>query len=557
MDEHEQAAGDPEAPEDPSREEQESPRRRRLATTVGPAVLILLMLATAIFAAVSVTPDRDEGALARPADSDLILAGRSPISWDPARISDAASAQVLSQIYEGLTVLDVDARVRPALAESWTIEDDGRRIIFELRPGITFSDGTAITAEDFRRSWLRVLDPDDPSPLASMLDDVVGARAFAAGATDEDSLGIHAEGQTLSVEFDRPAAYFPSIAAVPTLAVVPASLGRRAGGPTLPLDLVSSGAYIAVGQTPTDLRLAANADYWAGTVPIDRVTVVTDTGGRSSVDIFEDEAVDWTRISSSDASWIRYDRLLGPQLRKTDELVVDFLGFDTARAPFDDIRVRQAFGLAVDWRRLGRLGDADVGPVTSMIPPGIPGRSEGDFIPAHDPEAARELLDDAGYPEGSGFPKVVIATYGVGETAAIAEELRRELSIDVTIERRPFGEHSRLLDIDTPSMWTLAWSADYPHPHDFLGLLLRGDSSSNVGAWQNSDFDGLIDAAAATDDQVEQERLYAAAQEIVRDEVPLVPLGYGGTWALSRDGLTGADPSGVGILRYAGLAWDR
>jgi oligopeptide transport system substrate-binding protein len=534
---------------------EERPRWQRLARTVGPLVLIVLMVGTALFAAVSVTPQPDEQALRRPARADLVVAGRAPAAWDPAHISDAGSAQLLSQIYEGLTVLDQNAVAQPALAERWSVSDDGRRITFELRPDLAFSDGTPIDAEDVRRSWLRILDPQSPGPLASMLDDIVGAAAYASGTGSAADVGLIATGDRLSVEFVRPAAYFPAIAAVPTLAVVPPSLDGAARGRTLPANLVSSGAYVATEQQPTDIRLEANDRYWAGSAPIGRITVVTNDGGRSNVDTFEDGAVDWTRIPATDASWIRYDRRLGPMLRTTNELSVDVLGFDTSQPPFDDVRIRQAIALSVDWRRLGQLGRGHV--ADSILPPGIGGRSERDYLPEFDPVRARSLLAEAGYPGGAGLPPITIATYGVGQTDAIAADVERELGIDIKIEQRPFGEHSALLDFDTPTMWTLGWSADFPHAHDFLGLLLRSDSTANVGAWSNEDYDDLIDAAASTADPDEQMRLYGEAQRIVKEQVPLVPLGYGGSWALSREGLTGATPSGVGILRYAGLEWDR
>ena len=99
-------------------------------------------------------------------------------------MSDAASAQMLAQVYEGLTVVDAEGVLRPALAESWSIADDGLSATFRLRPDLRFSDGTPIAAEDVRRSWLRFLDPSRPSPLSSVLDDVVGAAAHAAGETE-------------------------------------------------------------------------------------------------------------------------------------------------------------------------------------------------------------------------------------------------------------------------------------------------------------------------------------------------------------------------------------
>ena len=534
---------------------EERPRWRRLATTFGPLILIVLMVGTALLAAISVTPEPDAQALQRPAQADLVVAGRAPVGWDPARISDAGSAQLLSQIYEGLTVLDQDAKAQPGMAERWTVSEDGRRITFELRSNLAFSDGTPIGADDVRRSWMRILDPEMPGPLVSMLDDIVGATAYSAGSGSAADVGITAAGDRLIVDFVRPAAYFPSIAAVPTLAVVPPGLDPSVRPGPSPAGLVSSGAYVVTEQSATDIRLEANDRYWAGPAPIGRITVITDDGGRSNVDTFEDGAVDWTRIPASDASWIRYDRRLGPMLRTTNELSVDILGFDTAQPPFDDRRVRQAIALAVDWRRLGQLGRGDM--ATSILPPGIGGRSERDYLPEFDPARARALLAEAGFPGGEDMPPIAIATYGVGETAAIAADVERELGIRIEVEHRPFGQHSALLDLDTPTMWTLGWSADFPHAHDFLGLLLRSDSTANVGAWSNDDYDELIDAAASTTDVDEQMRLYDEAQRIVQTEVPLVPRGYGGSWALSREGLTGAAPSGVGILRYAGLEWDR
>ena len=548
------AAEAPSAAPGPDEPEEERSGWSRRAV-IGTASLIALLVAVGLFAAFTVTPGPDQEALTRPAGAEVVVSGGTPLSWDPAAITDGVSAQVLSQLYEGLTVLDASSQVQPALAASWQVEEEGRRIVFGLRDGLTFSDGTPLTAEDVQRSWLRVIDPASPSPLSSLLDDVAGAAAYARGEGSVEDVGIHADGLALTIDFERPAAYFPAVAAVPSLAVVPTGILEQARGPEDGVAFTASGAYIPVEQELGQIRLGGNAHYWAGTPPIDDVAIITDDGGRSQVDIFEDEAVDWTRISSLDASWIRYDRYLGPQLRHAEEMIVDFLGFDTTTAPFDDAAARRAVAMAVDWRRLATLdGDDDPLP-TSMVPPGIASRGEGDYLLPYDPEAARAELAAAGFPDGDGFPAISLATYGVGPGEAIAADLQRELGIEVNVELRPFGEHSALLDGDSPAMWTLAWSADYPHAHDFLGLLLAGDSSANLSGWSDPEYDALIEAAAATGDAAEQARLYDEAQLIVREEAPVIPLGYGGSWWLSRDGLQGGLISGVGILRYTDLAW--
>jgi len=209
----------------------------------------------------------------------------------------------------------------------------------------------------------------------------------------------------------------------------------------------------------------------------------------------------------------------------------------------------------VDWRGLAELAEPGSVAPTSIVPPGVAARGDGDYLLPYDPEAARAELAAAGHAGGTGLPTVTLATYGVGSSEAIAADLERELGLDVRVEVFGFAEHGHLLTQDTPDMWTLAWSADYPHAHDFLGLLLESDSSANASGWSNDGFDALIKAAAATGDPDQQTLLYGEAQAIVRDEAPLIPLGYGSSWWLSREGLRGGDISGVGLVRLADLAW--
>ena len=186
---------------------------------------------------------------------------------------------MLSQVFEGLTALDARNVVQPALASSWTIEDGGKRVVFDLRAGITFSDGRAITANDVVASWLRVIDPAHPSPLASLLSDVTGVKAYLAGTGPVGDVGLQAQGNQVVVTFRRPAAYFVSAAASPTLAVVPPDFPVSGCGSQLPSDLVVSGAYVPSDQTATSIHLTGNPKYWAGAPPIGSIQVITDLGG--------------------------------------------------------------------------------------------------------------------------------------------------------------------------------------------------------------------------------------------------------------------------------------
>ena len=133
-------------------------------------------------------------ASAASSDTVRILIGAAD-DLDPAAQGDIGSAAISAQLFEGLTAIDAQLQTRPALAASWDFRDGGATVVFHLRPGITFSDGTPITAADVVRSWFRIIDPAHPSPLVSLIGDVQGALAFARGeTTDKATVGLSVEG---------------------------------------------------------------------------------------------------------------------------------------------------------------------------------------------------------------------------------------------------------------------------------------------------------------------------------------------------------------------------
>jgi ABC-type transport system substrate-binding protein len=312
-------------------------------------------------------------------------------------------------------------------------------------------------------------------------------------------------------------------------------------------------------RTPASLGLIANERYWAGRPAIRYVTLVSDIGGRSTVDVFSAGELDWAPVAGSDASWIAYDPDLGPSLRRWTELSVTYYGFETRRPPFDDARVRRAFASAVDWTRIVDLADGDQAmPATSMVPPGIPGRSDERFLPSFDPTAARRLLAEAGYADAAAFPEVTLVSAGntFYYDEAVGAQLHENLGITVRFETLDYATFStRLGGVDSPEIWSMSWIADYPSPNDFLGILLGTDQPNNYGGWSSAPFDAAIADAVGTDDAATARAGYDAAEMVLRDEMPTIPVSYGSSAALARDGLLGATSNGLGILRLAGLAW--
>jgi hypothetical protein len=173
--------------------------------------------------------------------------------------------------------------------------------------------------------------------------------------------------------------------------------------------------------------------------------------------------------------------------------------------------------MGVDWQRIVALATPDdATAATSMVPPEIPGRDAASYLPPHDPARARELLAEAGYPGGRGFPPVVFMSGGTAYATGILADLDRELGIRPSYQNTEFETFFERLDEDAPGMWTLGWIADYPGRNDFLGVLLESGATNNYGSWSSPDFDAAIDDAGSTLDPEAAADAYDRAERVVQ-----------------------------------------
>jgi oligopeptide transport system substrate-binding protein len=506
----------------------------------------LFTLALLLTSSLPVTP----AAAAGPA---LRYLGGELKTLDPARIGDAADVQLLLQLYAGLTRLDEEGEPYPSLAEAWTVSDDGRTYTFRLRDGLRFSDGTSLTAEDVRRSWLRILDPETRSSAPDVLNVIVGAQARLAGGS-EDEVGIESpDPRTLIVTLRHPAAYFAAIAATPTAFVVPPRADASADWQSTD-DFVGSGPYVVEGFDGATLRLVANDEYVAGSPPIEDVQWVTDIEG-DAVSAYADDELDLVGIGGFDASWIAYDPDLGPALHPAAALNVQYFGFDTTRPPFDDARVRRAFALALDRPRLVTLAEGNSAmPASSVVPPALWPEGMPDDQDT-DPARARSLLADAGYADPAELGIITVNGSGLGVAPAVAT-WREELGVDISIEAMDFGDYLLALEAHPPQVFTINWIADYPSPYALYSLLLLPDAASNYGGWDDDPFVQLLEEASSAETDAEQADAYAAVDAHVDDEAPVVPWAYGTSWWLVRPGLRGLGNLTTGILDFGRVSWD-
>jgi oligopeptide transport system substrate-binding protein len=461
-----------------------------------------------------------------------------PLALDPGTMGDDVSTFVAGQLFEGLVEIDPDYNVLPAVAARWEVADRGRRYLFRLREGLRWNDGTPLTAADFEYAWKRNLAFASRSPVAHQLYVIENARAFGEGEIeDPDKVGVIAlDDLTLEVHLEEPTAYLPHLLAHPVAYPLPRWAVEGHGQHwTDPDNLVSNGAYqLAEWQRGEKLVLSKNPFYhgrFPGNTERIECPVLTDFG--PVLEAYARDAVDAVSMITADPGTIARARAAhGGELVFIPQPSTYHLVFRADRSPFDDVRVRQAFVHAVDREILAREAcQGQYLPATGgFVPPGMPGHSTGIGL-AYDPDRARRLLAQAGYPGGQGFPRVIWLYSGGSADEPVVPFLRKAwrenlgLTLEAqSLEWRVFIER---LDHDPAHLTLIAWLADYPDPDSLLRVTFHSTEGINRPRWHNARFDALVEEAARVADQARRMELYQQADRIlVAEEAVIMPLGY-------------------------------
>ncbi|MFN8379942.1 MAG: peptide ABC transporter substrate-binding protein [Anaerolineae bacterium] len=474
-------------------------------------------------------------------------------SFDPAKVSDAPVFNLVSLVYGGLVKLNADLLVEPDLAESWTISDDGLTYTFTLRDGIAFSDGTPITSADVVWSLNHALDPNTGGWSGSyFLGNIVGAAEMQAGTATELSGVTALDEKTVQIQLNQPSAYFLSQLTVGPGKVV--SSAQAAADPEgWELAPVSSGPFVVAEHNPGQVLLAPNPGYWQ--VPSVSLNVSFNQDSETAYQLFRTGALDIMGSSQAPVPAARVAEVQGtPEFHSIPAWNMRYVAFNNEIAPFDDVRVRQAFAYATDRATL-----ADVvlsGTVTAsdrILPGGFPGSElpiEG--IP-YDPAAGVALLQEAGIDPAS---INLTLTYGVeGDNERVATVLQsmwqEGLGVTVTLEPLELSTFSDRLNttfVDPTNglqAYYSIWGADYPDPQNFISQQLRTGVGNNNSHYSNAEFDALVDQADASGVWEERAPLYNQAEQLAVTEVGWLPLFSGQVNVLIRDCVKGVELMGL------------
>ncbi len=455
---------------------------------------------------------------------------------DPGLAEDSSSIEIIEQLFLGLTDFDDStSRVVPELATRWTVSRDGLTYTFHLRRAL-WSDGRPVTAHDIVWAVRRNINPATASPYAYMMYGLKHGEAINSGKIKNIArIGVRAmDARTVAFTLERPAAYFPGVAGMWMMRPLPRHAIEKFGPRwTDPRHIVTNGPYRLVSwKKGNQLVIRKNPTYFDSKrvrIPEIRYMVIPESS--TGMAMYENGEIDilgggYLPVPSPDIIRIKEDRLLSRQFSIAPKLCTYYFGFNTVRPPMDRALVRRAFSAAINRKLLiDKVIRGEQIPATTFTRPPIFGSvSPGEGVGiGYAPDRARRWLAEAGYPDGKGFPEVVLMFNTSENHARVAQAVqqmwRRELKVRVRVsnqEWKVFLQTTR--SREGPHIFRMGWCADYPDANNWLMEVFHPTKSVNRVHWQNAEFAALTEKAQVSQEPKQRKRLYRRAEEILTEE---------------------------------------
>lgn len=509
--------------------------------------------------------------------------GSNPETLDPALNSAIDGANTIITVFEPLLLINENNEVIGGQAESWEASEDGLTWTFTMRDGLKWSDGTDLNAKDFEYSFKRMVDPNTAAPYAETCLGMIDGFEEAAGFPDADgnptvdpnpeALNVKAseDGKTLTIVLSYPCSYFDKMAAFATMSPVQQATVEANGDSwcTSPDTFVSNGPYMITDWTPSErIVLTKNPNYVGGW---DSSKIVSDT---ITLLLLEDSSASFAAYNSGEAQLIKdvpTDEI--PSLTKAEDggdFYVDtilgtyYVSLNLQRDAFKDAKVRKALSLAIDRDYVANtIMQGTYTTADSIVGPGIVDESgyfhdngNAPYISA-DYEAnlaeAKKLLEEAGYPNGEGYPTIEYSTNDAGYHVPLAEYLQQawgDLGITLTINKMEWSSFTPARRAGEYDVARNGWVMDYNDPSNMLDLFCSGNGN-NDGKYSNPDFDAAIDASKVADSAEHFAQLHKA-EDILMEDMGCLPIAYYNDYWLQSPTLKGTwhSPYGYWYLQY-------
>ena len=509
--------------------------------------------------------------------------GSNPETLDPALNSAVDGGNTVITVFETLLIINENNEAVPGQAESWTTSEDGLTWTFTMRDGLKWSDGTELNAKDFEYSFKRMANPDTAAPYAETCLGMIDGFEEAAGFPDADgnptvepnldALNVKAsdDGKTLTIVLGYPCSYFDKIAAFAAMSPVQKATVEANGDAwcTSPDTYVCNGPYMITEWTPSErIVLTKNPNYIGGW---DNSKIVSDS---ITLLLLEDSSASYAAYNSGEAVLIKdvpTDEI--PSLTKAEDggdFYVDtilgtyYVSLNLKRDAFQDVKVRKALNLAIDRDYVANtIMQGTYTTADSIVGPGIVDENgyfhdngNAPYISA-DYEAnlaeAKKLLEEAGYPNGEGFPTIEYSCNDAGYHVPLAEYLQQawgDLGITLTISKMEWSSFTAARRAGEYDVARNGWVMDYNDPSNMLDLFCSGNGN-NDGKYSNPEFDAAIEASRVADVTEHFAQLHKA-EDILMEDNGCLPIAYYNDYWLQSPALKGTwhSPYGYWYLQY-------
>ena len=509
--------------------------------------------------------------------------GSNPETLDPSLNSAVDGGNTIITVFETLLIINENNEAVPGQAESWTTSEDGLTWTFTMRDGLKWSDGSELNAKDFEYSFKRMVDPDTAAPYAETCLGMIDGFEEAAGFPDADgnptvepnldALNVKAsdDGKTLTIVLGYPCSYFDKIAAFAAMSPVQKATVEANGDSwcTSPDTYVCNGPYMITEWTPSErIVLTKNPNYVGGW---DNSKIVSDS---ITLLLLEDSSASFAAYNSGEAVLIKdvpTDEI--PSLTKAEDggdFYVDtilgtyYVSLNLKRDAFKDAKVRKALSLAIDRDYVANtIMQGTYSTADSIVGPGIVDENgyfhdngNAPYISA-DYEAnlaeAKKLLEEAGYPNGEGYPVIEYSCNDAGYHVPLAEYLQQawgDLGITLTISKMEWSSFTAARRAGEYDVARNGWVMDYNDPSNMLDLFCSGNGN-NDGKYSNPDFDAAIDASRVADSAEHFAQLHKA-EDILMEDTGCLPIAYYNDYWLQSPALKGTwhSPYGYWYLQY-------
>ncbi|MGG7145069.1 peptide ABC transporter substrate-binding protein [Clostridium nigeriense] len=504
------------------------------------AVALTLALGMSVFAGCGSSSSGDSRKL-------IYNLGEDPETIDPTLNTSSGAGTIIENAFEGLMRLDENEKAIPGVAESYEVSDDSLVYTFHLREDAKWSDGEPVTANDFEYAWVRALTKDTAAEYAYQLYYIKNAEKFYNGEVSRDELGIEVvDDNTLKVTLEAPTTYFLELTAFTTYFPVRKDIVEAdpEGWALEPETYVSNGPFKLVQWDMKDqLIFEKNENYWnASEVKLPGVVykLVTDQNtAYASLKSGEFDMVDTVPPSEIESGEKEGLVTIYPNL--ATYMLIFNVGKqstlpDDVKAVLSNAKVRRALSIAIDRKALvENVTKAEQVPAYSFVPQGIKNEDGEDFADREyydanqaNIEEAKQLLAEAGYPNGEGIPTLEFMFNTEGDHKLIAQAIQQDWAkIGVNVELTN-QEWKVFLNTRQEGGYEIArhgWSGDYVDPMTFLDLWVTGGGNNDAG-YSNSEYDALVNAAKVEADSDKRWEMMKQAEDILMEDMPIIPLYY-------------------------------